>query len=61
MTKHLHMPHPHIAARVAEAFEHAANERLHRAEVAPPRAVPAAADWNDWHHAPAQADWETER
>lgn len=49
MTKHLHMPHPHIAARVAEAFEHAVIERLHRADPTPPRAVPAAEDWNEWH------------
>ncbi|MFE7799066.1 hypothetical protein [Nocardia sp. NPDC057440] len=59
--KHLHLPHPHIAERLAEVFERAFHAWPHRAEEEAPRPVPEATDWNDWHYAPARADWEDER
>ena len=46
MTKHLHLPHPHIASRLAEEFERAVLERLHHRE---PAIVPDGHDWNEWH------------
>lgn len=52
MNVRLHLPHPHIAERFAEIFEHA----LHHGhpEVPAPRTVPAARDWDEWH-------WEDQR
>lgn len=49
--KRVHLPHPHIAARFAEVFEHALHHGRHEE---PPRIVPPAEDWNDWH-------WEDRR
>ncbi|MET8648535.1 hypothetical protein [Nocardia aurea] len=43
----LHLPHPHIAERVAEAFTHGLLDRLcHRQ----PPIVPDGHDWPEWHH-----------
>ncbi len=47
MTARLHLPHPHIAARVAEVFEHALHECLHKP--VPVYTDPAAvARWAEW-------------
>jgi hypothetical protein len=62
MSTRLHLPHPHISDRFIEhigegfwagMFHH----HTHTVE----RAVPAATDWDEWHYAPAQADWENDR
>lgn len=50
MTAHLHLPshlpHPRIADRLAEIFEHALHHGRH--EDPAPRAVPPADDWPEW-------------
>ncbi|KIA63042.1 hypothetical protein [Nocardia vulneris] len=57
MTRHLfpraHLPHPHIAQHLADAFAAAFHHRE-----AP--LVADGHDWDDWHFAPAEADWEHE-
>ncbi|WP_043735472.1 hypothetical protein [Nocardia asiatica] len=45
----LHLPHPHIAARVAAAFEHAVLERLPHVTSADDLTTSAAvARWAEW-------------
>lgn len=60
MTTRLHLPHPHIADHVAEAFERAFHAWPHHHEP-PARTVPVAADWDDWHYEPALVVWEVEQ
>lgn len=58
MSKHLHpkehLPHPHIADRLAKWWH----------EIAGPHwldpIVPDGHDWNGWHWAPERAPWEDE-
>ncbi|MEV6432892.1 hypothetical protein [Nocardia sp. NPDC051463] len=57
MSARLHLPHPHIADRLAEVFERAFHAWPHHAEEAPPREVPEAEDWNEWHHDPEDGGW----
>jgi hypothetical protein len=52
----LHLPHPHIADRVAELFERAVLDHLHRY----PAIVPDGHDWNEWHHEPPLTEWGPE-
>lgn len=62
MSRHLfhpqHLPHPHLADRVAAMAEHVLEivhgERWHEP---PKRTVPAAEDWTEWHHYPEDGEW----
>ena len=51
MTKHLHLPHPHIADRFIEQIGEGWFSRMfhHDYQPTPKRPVPPAEDWNDWH------------
>lgn len=49
----LHLPHPHIADRIAAWLAHE--------PPMPERKVPPAEDWDDWHYAPERGDWEGKR
>lgn len=61
MSTRLHLPHPHIADRFISHVGEGFWAGICHHQPAPPREVPPAADWDDWHYAPAQADWENER
>lgn len=53
--KRIHVPDLHIARLFTEAFEHA----LHHDEpdAVPPRDMPAAQDWPEWHWDPTGGRW----
>jgi len=63
MSARLHLPHPHMPhLRLTEALLAGFAEGVvAKFQHHPAPIVPDGHDWDDWHYAPEQADWEAER